>query len=489
MNWIGDISLALIAGTLITWMVRSLVSARRNAEAERRAEQYRTYQALAAHFGEANLQALVCVRRSFPAHFRADLQKALDGVFGGRTSVRAFHGVKSRHHEMTGIAALLDRHDWAPEIAPPEYVEVDVGETDPVRCVRRGLWLLDEDGVRYAVFVTPEDRFGDERGVLVEVAVPSGDAAATVPSRVFQSLESGIQRAASYRGKVLSLELSTNFGGYAKGIRVHRLTPVEREHVVLPASVLDLIDRNVLRFVASRDRLAALGQRLFKGILLYGPPGTGKTYTIHWLARALPDHTFLLITAEQVGLFAEYMALARMLQPSVVVVEDADLIARERESMGNACTESALNGLLNELDGLREDARVLVLLTTNRPQSIEPALAGRPGRVDQAIELPLPDDECRVRLVALYGRDLDLAPGLADEVVRRTDRASAAFIKELLRKMTQHALERTHAETGNGGTKPRLEVADLDGALDELLVRGGRLNASLLGVAAAADRD
>lgn len=482
MTWIGDVALVLVAVTLVVWTAHSVAMTRRRIQAERASRRYHTYAALDAHFGGMPLQSLVCVRRQFPAHFRADLQKALDAVFGG-TAVRAFHGVKTRHHELNGISALLDDNDWAPEIAPPEYVEVDVGESDPVRCVRRGLWLVEEGGVRYAVFVTPQDRFGEEKGVLVEVAVPAGDAAATVPTRVFQALESGIQRAASYRGKVLSLESSTNFGGYATGIRVHRLTPVERDQVVLPAPVLDLIDRNVLRFVANRDRLAALGQRLFKGILLYGPPGTGKTYTIHWLARALPDHTFLLITAEQVGLFSEYMALARMLQPSVVVVEDADLIAREREAMGNVCTESSLNGLLNELDGLREDARVLVVLTTNRPASIEPALAGRPGRVDQAIEIPLPDDECRARLVALYGRGLELAPGLAGELVRRTDRASAAFIKELLRKMTQHAFERTHPEGGNGSTKPRLEAADLEGALDELLVRGGRLNASLLGVA------
>lgn len=483
MEWIGDLALAVVAAVMVVWSIQSGVAHRKRERAERRAKRFQTHRALAIHFRGTPLQSLVCVRRSFPLHFRADLQKALDGVFVGRSSVRAFYGVKSQHMEAAGFAALLDRKDWAPEIAPPEYVEVDVGEAEPVRCVRRGLWLIEEDRARYAVFVTPDGAFHQERGVLVEIAVPAGDAAATIPTRVFQALETGLQRAASYRGKVLSLEAAQHFGGYAQGIRVHRLTPVERDQIVLPAPVLELIDRNVVRFVAGRDRLAALGQRLFKGILLYGPPGTGKTYTIHWLAHALPDHTFLLVTAEQVGLFAEYMALARMLQPSVVVVEDADLIARERESMGNACTESALNGLLNELDGLREDARVLVILTTNRPKSIEPALAGRPGRVDQAIELPLPDEECRGRLVSLYGRRLDLAPALSGEIVRRTDRASAAFIKELLRKMTQHALERTQPAEGDGGARPRLETADLEGALDELLVRGGRLNASLLGVA------
>lgn len=479
----GEAALVVIAATLVSWMFLRLLDARRDRRVADRQRILLVRGSLEEHFHGIPLEGLVCVRRSFPAHFRADLQKALDGVLGARGSLRAFHGVRSQHGNVGDFSTLLGNDTWGPSLGPVEHVEVDVGDEEPVRCVRRGLWLLDEAGVRYAVYVSPSDKFGEESGVLVEVATPSGDAAATVPSRLFDALEDGIRKAASYRGKVLSLESSPNYGGYATGIRVHRLTSVDRGELILPEAVMALLDRNAIRFAASRDRLAALGQRLFKGILLYGPPGTGKTYTVHWLARALPDHTFLLVTAEQVGLFAHYMALARMLQPSVVVVEDADLIARQRSFRGDMCEESALNGLLNELDGLREDARVLVILTTNRPDLLEPALAGRPGRVDQAIEIPLPDDACRRRLVALYGRGLDLQAGVADEIVRRTDRASAAFLKELLRKMVQHALEREEAASPPGKGKPVLSAADLEGALDELLVHGGTLNASLLGVA------
>lgn len=125
----------------------------------------------------------------------------------------------------------------------------------------------------------------------------------------------------------------------------------------------------------------------------------------------------------------------------------------------------------------------MVILTTNRPDLLEPALAGRPGRVDQAIEIPLPDDACRRRLVTLYGRGLDLEDGVAEDIVRRTDRASAAFLKELLRKMVQHALERNGTVSAQVQANPSLSLPDLESALDELLVHGGRLNASLLGLA------
>src|ERR1019366_8058133 len=102
-----------------------------------------------------------------------------------------------------------------------------------------------------------------------------------------------------------------------------------------------------------------------------------------------------------------YMHLARLLQPTMVVIEDVDLIARDRDQMG-PCEETLLNGLLNEMDGLKQDADILFILTTNRPEQLESALAGRPGRIDQAIEVPLPDDIGREKLVQLYGRGLPL---------------------------------------------------------------------------------
>src|SRR5207248_8225894 len=136
----------------------------------------------------------------------------------------------------------------------------------------------------------------------------------------------------------------------------------------------------------------------------YGPPGTGKTHTIRYLAASLPGHTTLLITADQVANIEHYMTLARLLSPSMLVIEDADLIARQREDMNGPCEEVLLNRLLNEMDGLTENAEIFFVLTTNRPEAIEVALRARPGRIDQAIEFPLPDADGRMKLARLYGR-------------------------------------------------------------------------------------
>ena len=173
-----------------------------------------------------------------------------------------------------------------------------------------------------------------------------------------------------------------------------------------------------LRFVKQRAELAAYGVMARKGVLFYGPPGTGKTHTIHYLANALESHTTFLMSAEQVGLLDEYMALVRLLQPSVLVMEDVDLIARDRSQMHGPCEEVMLNKLLNEMDGLREDAEVLFILTTNRPQMLEPALASRPGRIDQAIEFPMPGESERRQLIRLYARDIELADDLVARIAR-----------------------------------------------------------------------
>src|SRR5579862_3857251 len=194
--------------------------------------------------------------------------------------------------------------------------------------------------------------------------------------------------------------------GGGSSVKVHRLAKVNREDVILPQKTLATLDRNVAGFMAARDALKSMRFQARKGLLFYGPPGTGKTHTIHYLASQLPDHTTLLVTAEQVMLLGEYFRLARFLQPSMMVIEDVDLIGRERTHMRGG-DEMLLNQLLNEMDGLREDAEVLFILTTNRPDQIEPALASRPGRIDQAIEFPLPDEEGRGKLARLYARGLD----------------------------------------------------------------------------------
>jgi len=170
-------------------------------------------------------------------------------------------------------------------------------------------------------------------------------------------------------------------------------------------------------------------------------------------------------------LIEQACSLARLLQPSMLIIEDVDLIAEERTREHSAT--SLLFELLNQLDGMEEDADVIFLLTTNRPDLLEPALATRPGRVDLAVEVPLPDDLGRRRLLELYSRNLTLDVRDLDRIASRTRGVSAAFIRELVRKAALAATDRDGPLTVN--------EQDLDDALQELLFEGGELTRSLLG--------
>jgi len=137
------------------------------------------------------------------------------------------------------------------------------------------------------------------------------------------------------------------------------------------------------------------------------------------------------------------------------------------------CEESLLNDLLNQMDGLKQDADILFILTTNRPEQLESALANRPGRIDQAIEVPLPDETGRRKLVRLYGQGLPLGEAVIVEAARRTKGVSAGFIKELMRRIAQASIARDRGS--------RVEPDDVSEALDDMLFAGGRLNVRLLG--------
>lgn len=235
------------------------------------------YALIHAHFSPTPLSNLTIAERQFPFRVRADLQRAVDCLFAASVTVHHFCGVRKEYGgEGMSLPALLgDGHNPAVAV-PPQYEEVDVGADEPVRCLKNGLWLLEEAGTRYAVLLSPAGRpYGETTGVQFQIATPNAPAGTQVARAFFRHLEEAILKAESYRGKVLSLERAEHsYSGESAGIAVHRLRPVAREDVILPAATLDLLDRNVLQFARQRRALAGLGQSTRKGLLFYGPPGT-----------------------------------------------------------------------------------------------------------------------------------------------------------------------------------------------------------------------
>ncbi|MCW5823057.1 MAG: 26S protease regulatory subunit [Cyanobacteria bacterium TGS_CYA1] len=425
------------------------------------------------HFPGLEIDELYTAQRKFPSTLRADLQLALEDIFKNQYEGKLVGLFRSYPVGGLTLSTFLDDSHDPVLVGPVQYDEVDTGEKIPARCLKNGLWLSTFKNIPFALMLTISDRYSDIDGVNIEIVVPPGADGEAMSYEFLENLEKLVYAAGSYKGKVISLEQASRYSGKAGSVKVHKLRSVDRHDVILPAKTLELLERNIMDFIDSREQLKELGMPVKKGLLFYGPPGTGKTHTIHYLANRLPEHTTLLITAAQVGLLEEYCLLARFLQPALIIIEDADLIARERESMNNPCAESLLNMLLNEMDGLREDASIMFILTTNRPEQIESALSSRPGRVDQAIEFPLPDEIGREKLIKLYSCKMTLTEEIIKMLVQKTSGATPAFIKELMRRAAQFQIR--------SGDKEKLNQSIFDQALEDMLFAGGTLNVKLLG--------
>lgn len=439
------------------------------------------WEALEAHFEGRMPEQLSSIRREFPHHTRPELQQALLRIVAPLAP--RLLGLLQEHPVVWLKVPALFKKDLgqisaAVSLAPVQSQEVDVGEEDAVTVFDNALWLVsDGDQLKAAVLFEHHVVGGQKLVAGVEILYLPNSAGTIFARDTFSALEQAVRESRLYRGKVLSLEGGEAYSGRPNAIVVHRLPPVARDDVILPAPTMQLLDRNIFGFTESRAGLKKMGQASQKGILLYGPPGTGKTHTIRYLASNLPEHTTLLISASQVAQLDRYMLLARLLQPSMVVIEDVDLIGRDRNEMRGPNEESLLNRLLNEMDGLHRDAEILFVLTTNRPEAIEAALSSRPGRVDQAIEVPLPDAECRSRLLRLYAAQMNIPEDVASQAVAQTEGVSSAFIKELVRRLAQESIAR--------GAAGEVGMSDLESVLHDLLNRGGTgLNHALLGAGA-----
>lgn len=436
------------------------------------------FELIASYVAPLSLTELVSSSRAFPLRVRVDLQAAVEELLTSRANhILGIHNPYG--HEPISLASLLDTGEDAKLIAPLQFEDVDIGEDSPVSCLRNAVWLLHDDDLPVVAILNALTTLRGEEMLRIEIAVPPGTAGHGLTRSYFDRLEKAVNQAKAYRGKVLSLEPSDPYSGTAKGIAIHKLPAVERDQLVLPERTLRQLERNIIGFAQRRPELHKLGLPTKKGLLFHGPPGTGKTHTVSYLASFLKDHTTLVVAGEQVCLLDEYFALARLLQPAILVIEDVDLIARERSNMQSPWEQAQLNKLLNEMDGLRQDAEIFFVLTTNRPESIEGALADRPGRIDQAIEFPLPDAEGRAKLIALYAAGLEVPENIVQRLVARSEGASAAFIKELMRRSAQMNLE----AAGQG----RVALAEVDEALEDMLFGGGQLNRRILGGATVQD--
>lgn len=417
---------------------------------------------LLEHFGTLSLEDLVVERQEFPLWMRVDVQGELERFFAGLGHFR-FSGARLRGSVEFRFPNLVEEGEDAPATGPAVWSVLDRGDAEPARCLLRGLWLAKVGNVLFGVALEFDEEGGYSGSLRVEVATPPDAEAEHFAVDLQKRLRAAGEAARSLRGKVLAPVSARNarYSESASDFGVLAVAPVTRGDMVLAPGVLELIERNTTGFAAHATALAKLGMSAKKGILLYGPPGTGKTLVVRYLLGALAGYTKFVLGAHQMGYLGEAVDAARFVQPAMVVIEDVDLIAADRDGPWQT-SPALLNRLLNEMDGLGPHAQVLFVLTTNRGEVLEPALAGRPGRVDQAVEIGLPEDRERRLLLARYSGGLGLSDDALGAISRRTGKVSPAFIKELCRRAAQEMLERKEKVH---------EERDFERGLDDLRMR------------------
>lgn len=277
----------------------------------------------------------------------------------------------------------------------------------------------------------------------------------------FEEIEQRRKRLSVFRGKMIDPVVH---GGGIQTIGFRRIKPVAGEDLILPAEVRSLLHRSIVGFYRHRDVLRSLGVEMKRGILLHGPPGTGKTSVSLHLAGRLPSFTVCFVSGQKLLHPRELCRMARYLQPAMLVFEDIDLIAQERDVNGLA---TVLGELMNQIDGCEPDDQVLFVMTTNSLDRLEQAVRNRPGRVDQIVQLPLPDAAARAELIRHFARNLRLAEGCAGRVAEQTDGATPAMLKEVVKRAAVSAVERA-AEADAGGNGQAPPAASSPGAAVEI---------------------
>ena len=421
---------------------------------------------------------LPITEETWPSYEHVNVQAALDAWLGQDGREHSIVGVTGyRHRGPFGMAELVAATDpdGFPVPRPGNVARVTLpagpdGETR--ECLRAAVVLATDGDAKVALLFLGSNPDNDMVKVKVEIVSDQPEAG----PRVAAALRDLSVRHNVYRGQVVSFGQSM-FGERGSVLRFHRRQPVPREALVLPETTLADVRRQVIGVASNRDRLRAAGQHLKRGLLLYGPPGVGKTHTVRHLVGELTGTTVVELSGDTLHLVKSACSIARTLQPAMIVVEDVDLIAEQRDHYGG--DTPMLFTLLNEMDGLAEDADVVFLLTTNRPDLLEPALAARPGRVDQAVRIDLPDRESRARLIELYRGRLDLDTSRIDDVLDRTDGVTASFLKELLRRAAVLAAERDGQARDDGALA--VSADDLDDALAELLDTRNAMTRVVLG--------
>jgi len=318
----------------------------------------------------------------------------------------------------------LEREEWkiiatlgyrGPE---PVFVNVNTGD-ETENLLMDGQMLIEKGDIRYIVTVDVNPRW---RGsIQLESPAKKKKEMADFIVGVLAIAE----KENFYRGK------NIEFSG-----RIRFLDVKDRswDSIVLDADTKREIKANTVDFLRRGDEWSKYGIPLKRGILLAGEPGTGKTIICKALMAAADGITCVTTSGyalDDDDYITELYELAEDLSPSIVFIEDIDLIGQNRMEFGYM-RGPALLSLLSVMDGVEEQREVVTIATTNCLETLDKALSERPSRFDRVIRLSRPSIEQRIELVRRLCEKIPLDDEAQKYIAGKTENCTPAQLQEII---------------------------------------------------------
>lgn len=310
---------------------------------------------------------------------------------------------------------------------PPIFIDWPISYDEKRNCLIEGFYFV-KDKTPFIISIS--------QGMMafhINIVLPIDKKNAGL--EFLKELDTWVKKNNFYKGKVI--ESKEEHGS----LYFDFLPPINKNwgNVVLSKMQVDEIYENVLVPIEHSDVLRRLNKTSSRSILFTGEPGTGKTLTLKILSEQIKDYTRIWVSSSilwRYGAVPQVFSVARSLKPSVLILEDFDLVGRKREDV----MFEALGNLLMELDGQKANDGVIILITSNNPEAIDKALM-RPGRIDKTIYFPSPDEHQRHSLLKLFlkGHPSDIN---INELAKKTEGYKGANLKELVTSAILKAIRR-----------------------------------------------
>ena len=224
----------------------------------------------------------------------------------------------------------------------------------------------------------------------------------------------------------------------------------------------------VVDYLHNPNKYKEIGASMPKGILLVGPPGTGKTMLAKAVAGEANVPFFSMSGSEFVEMFVgmgaskvrDLFRQAKEKAPCIVFIDEIDAIGKKRDNQlsTNDEREQTLNQLLTEMDGFEGNNGVIILAATNRPESLDPALA-RPGRFDRRVPVELPDLAGREAILRVHAKKIKVAPDVdLAKIARMASGASGAELANIVNEAALRAVRDGRASATQADLEESIEV-------------------------------